>query len=60
MELTGFAPMGLFISLLFIIVLLAVISLVIRYSIDNSKLTREIVLIRRELEEIKHHFNKDK
>lgn len=54
MTLSGFAPMGLFISLLFIIVVFAVISLIIRYSIDNSRLTKEIICMRKELEELRN------
>ncbi len=56
MTLTGFAPMGLFISLLFIIVVFAVISFVIRYSIDNSRLTKEIIVMRKELEELRNEL----
>lgn len=57
---SGFAPMGLFISLLFVIVFLAVISFVIRYSIDQSRLTQEIIVMRRELEELKNCLHKSK
>lgn len=58
MVMSGFAPMGLFISLLFVILFLAVISFVIRYSIDNSRLTREVILMRRELEELKNQLRR--
>lgn len=56
MTLSGFAPMGLFISLLFIIVVFAVNSFVIRYSIDNSRLTKEIIFMRKELEELRNEL----
>ncbi|MNC59161.1 hypothetical protein D3C75_1089510 [compost metagenome] len=60
MTLSGFGSMGLFISLLFIIVVFAVISFVIRYSIDNSKLTKEIIFMRKELEELRNELKRDK
>ncbi len=59
MTLSGFAPMGLFISLLFIIVVFAIISFIIRYSIDNSKLTKEIIFMRKELEELRNELKRD-
>jgi cell division protein FtsX len=60
MTLSGFGSMGLFISLLFIIVVFAVISFVIRYSIDNSKLTKEIIFMRKELEELRNELKGNK
>lgn len=59
MTLSGFGSMGLFISLLFIIVVFAVISFVIRYSIDNSRLTKEIIFMRKELEELRNELKRD-
>ena len=59
MTLSGFAPMGLFISLLFIIVVFAIISFIIRYSINNSKLTKEIIFMRKELEELRNELKRD-
>ncbi|MFM9329311.1 hypothetical protein [Paenibacillus mesotrionivorans] len=60
MTLSGFGSMGLFISLLFIIVVFAVISFVIRYSIDNSRLTKEIIFMRKELEELRNELKGNK
>lgn len=60
MTLSGFGSMGLFISILFIIVVFAIISFVIRYSIDNSRLTKEIIFMRKELEELRNELKGNK